>query len=207
MGDDTAVTEHTSTSDGADAPLDDGVEHSRRRRRTVLTARAAGGSAVVLAVAAWLVVGLTPSMAPGSFYWLSEAFEPADDGSEAYDATDPETGEAVTFLTYRNAGPVPVTLSVVADEPLVASASLVLVPTDGTIDTGGDGSDRVTVAPGREVGVRQTLTLECLTMDTGSGAAPGVVRLDVRTLGLERRLELPYPVEVWLRSSTDRPGC
>lgn len=207
MGDDTAVTGQGTTAGSPEASPGNGPDTPRGRARTVLLARVVGAAAALLAVVAWLVVGLTPTMGAGSFFWLSQAFEPAAEGSPAYDATDPEPGEAVTFLTYRNEGPVPVTLSVVPDEPLIESASLVLIPTGGTLGTEADGADRVTVPPGREVGVRQVLTLGCTRMVAGSAVAPGVVRLDARTLGLGRRLVLPYPVDVWLRASTDRPGC
>jgi hypothetical protein len=204
MGELAAVTEDDAAQDGGRPAHDD---DDRGRRRTAVALRSGGAAAVALAVLGWLAVGLTPSMSPGSFFWLSEPFELTADGASGYEAVDPAPGEAVAFLTYRNTGQAAVTVSVVAEEALVTDTALVLVPDHGVLDNRAGGTDRVTVPPGREVGVRQTLDLGCLPMSAGSGVVPAVVRLDAQTLGLTRRLELPYPTQVALRSTTDRPGC
>jgi hypothetical protein len=169
-------------------------------RRTYAWAAAAGITALG---SVWLAVGLNPRLEQGDVAWASEVIDQNDSGS-GWTAVDPVPGEARIMVSYRSTGPVPVRVATVPDEPMVLRSDVsvigerdILLPQDAAL--------QVTVPRGGSVAVWQTLDFPCVDIPAGNGVVAEHVVVDVTTLGITRRLELPLlPSPVTLRTSTDR---
>ncbi|KGM14230.1 hypothetical protein [Cellulomonas bogoriensis] len=171
-------------------------------RRTYLWAATAG----IALVGAWLVVGLNPQLEQGPVTWASEVFDQGDRLEWA--AVDPAPGEAQIMVSYRSTGPVPVRVAAVTDDLMVAHSGLSVIG-EAEILLQEDAKPVVNVPRGGEFAVWQTLDLLCVDLAAGTGAVARHVRVDVTTLGITRRLELPLaPRSVTLWTTTDHscPG-
>ncbi|WNB87122.1 hypothetical protein [Cellulomonas sp. ATA003] len=180
-----------------------GRDAMRRRRALAGTA----GVAIAALASAWLVVGLNPRLEQGEVAWASEVVDTSDP-DRGWTAVDPAPGEARVMASYRSTGPVPVRVAAVPDQPAVLRSEVsVLGERDVLLPE--HAAPAVTVPRGGSVAVWQTLDFPCVDLGADSGVVVEHVLVDVTTLGITRRLELPlHPSAVTLRSSTDRvcPG-
>lgn len=173
------------------------------RRRFAWTA----GAGITALVSVWLAVGLNPQLVQGHVAWASEVVD--QDGPErGWTVVDPAPGEARIMVSYRNAGLVPARVRTVPDQPVVSRSEVSVIGERDTV-TPEQAALQVTVPRGASIAVWQTLDLPCVDLAAGGGVVAQRVLVDVTTLGLTRRLELPLlPSPVTLRTSTDRtcPG-
>ncbi|MCL3859455.1 hypothetical protein [Actinotalea sp. K2] len=156
---------------------------------------------------AWLAVGLSPQLEQGSVAWASEVIDQSD-VDLGWTAVDPAPGEARIMVSYRSTGLVPVSVSTVLDQAMVLHSGVSVVDERDVLRPE-HAAPRVTVPRGGSVAVWQTLGFPCVDLTAGSGVVADHVLVDVTTLGITRRLELPLlPSPVTLQTSTDRscPG-
>jgi hypothetical protein len=177
----------------------------------------AGGVVVVVGVAAlagWLTVGLRPDVVPGSAVAAVSGVraEPAD-GAVARYVVDGATG--TVRVTVRNAGRVPVTVlgladGEVSDTGVWAGARLAVVTPGTSVSTARVGDAAVSLGRDEEAAVELTARLPpCAAYDPGASLTAGLIRLDVRSLGLTTQQDVAItPVTLRIRTGhRPEPGC
>lgn len=161
------------------------------------------GAGVLTALGAtWLAVGLNPQLEPGEVTWASEAFA-QDDGASTWKAVDPERGEARFMVSYRNAGSIPVRMATVPDVIAVVDSGLAVIG-EVPVLLAEHATAEVTVPRDGQVSVWQTVDFPCADFSAGSGIGLEHVVVDVTTLGITRRFELPLPGSAVLRTTAAR---
>jgi hypothetical protein len=183
----------------------DGTSTTARPRSRTRPARVVGVSVGALLVAAgltaWLTIGLRPEISTGPVFNVDPAAlddtSPTGDLQTSY-VVDPTDGAWDGFWSFRNEGPVAVTVRLhpVGPTPEIHKFTLVeLRPADFVASDLEHTAEKLTVEPGREFGVIVRFGMGCASW---SDASLGLDRLtfDVTTLGLTRTVEVEGNVPI-----------
>jgi hypothetical protein len=194
-----------------------GTATSRSPRATAI---AAGGLAlvIVLALAAWLVVGKNPSLKPAGMSWQAENFVQqdelgaSDDDLHTWTVWDQPDG-AWASIVVTNDRPYPVsiapgksrgnvTVQVAAFDP--TSTQIVMDPAYH------EAVDRLSLPPGESALVSMRVSYRCMELSAGSSIGLDVAEVRVTTFGITQPLEVQLPANYMAGSNTDyKPdaGC
>ena len=163
------------------------------RRRRVLVATAL--VVVAALITTWQVLARAARLERGEF-WQSDtaAVSHPLTGPDDSQVTDPADGTYDGMWSFRNTGPLPVTVRIARRGPDAGFVQnqtireIHLVPVDP--DTGqvgwGESVDSARLAPGAEVGVAFQLGAGCWQWQAGTGYGASSVFLDVESLGVTR---------------------
>lgn len=163
---------------------------------------------LMVVAAAWLLLGLRPSLAEGSLS-VRGGFRVAGDGVEDTRWVAPPRG-AEGWVTVTNRGRLPVTLGLGLEHPLFAVLGYRPVTVDGLrVDGDGPLRDHATLAPGQQTAVRVRAAIPaCTAFAAGSSSTVTALPVHVRSLGLLSTHDLPLPLPITVVGPNPRvPGC
>jgi hypothetical protein len=188
------------------------VQPAMRRRHTWRVLVVPG--AVVLGLAAWLAVGLTPHAAAGAFGRADPEAHLVPAGADGTTrdrsiVTDPSDGSNDATWSFRNAGRLPVEVRVASAQPAAPVLAQVRVfaidPSDPSWGAGG-ASDVVRLRPHEEVGVLVSVGFGCAPWEAGTGPLVESVDLRVTTLAITRAITVEGSASVGVETTGDLPG-
>jgi hypothetical protein len=160
---------------------------------------------------AWLYLA-GPRIEPGSRFVTSGGLRAVGGatGPARYEIDAPDTG--TVWVSVRNAGPVPVTLTGLADDGAPSPFSDVrwaAVPPDGDGSATVPGTGPVRLSPDDEAYLRLDVAAPpCVAMGPGTAMRVESLRLRVRSLGRDDVVETPLRLTMHFRTAHPKaPAC
>lgn len=162
----------------------------------------AAGCVVVLAVAGWQLVARLPRLERAELSVADPEAVATDTGTLV--VTDPPDGTYDGVWTFRNTGPVPIDVTVPAQQPLLyVDVHLVAVdPLSGAL---GGPLVAARLAPGQHVGVAFSFGSGCGSYGAGTSFGPSPARLTVSALGVRRTVPVDGIASVMIMTTEDIP--
>lgn len=154
-----------------------------------------------LLVAAWILGGVNPSLAPGGVSWHDAAFvepsadEASSDEQPTWTAWDLDTGAKASVLM-RNDRPYPITVAPGPANHIVRVEIAGYDPDGATASVSPDfltTTPRLHVPAGGYVVVIMQVSDRCFPMEAGSATGNDVAVVEVTTFGITRGLEVQFP--------------
>lgn len=187
-----------------------GAPRARGRRARWLVA---GAALVVVALATgWQVLARAPRLEPGPVARYDEQADASAGSRQANDGfvvvTDPADGTYDGLWSFRNTGPVSVTVRLPAAQPApgLAVRLVRLDPHGGPLPVGGP-ADAVSVPSGGVVGVEFSLGAGCAPYDPGTGFGVDGVQLRVESLGVDRTVTAASDAPAMVRTTQGIASC
>lgn len=179
-------------------------------RRRAAAIRIVMGLVVVL-VAAWLAVGLSPRIGPygasgvqPDVTWTEDP--EAADGGMGVETVDPPGGHVAAWTTLRNDGPVPTVLELPV-QPTPSNVAVVLRALDdgrtgNPVGPTGPVLESIVVPSGGTAAVELTIGFLCGPFPAGASLSVTGTAVVARTLGLSREVPVDLSPDVRITTST-----
>ena len=157
---------------------------------------------VAVLLTAWQVLARMPRLERAELYAAGPEAVATDTG--ALVVTDPSDGTYDGLWTFRNAGPVPVDVTIASDQGQLY-VDVHLVPVDRETLRLGPPLDGVRLAPGDLVGVAFSFDGGCGPYSAGTSFGPGLAQVTVSVLGVRRVVPADGVASVLIHTTKDIP--